>query len=65
MLQQDPSLDWVAAGATPDQRVAASTVVAADERAWAAGRLPVPLTPLIGREMQSPGWSSFWIAIGR
>jgi predicted ATPase len=51
VLQQDPSLDWV-----PPERsrfeVAGPTVEAPTRPRGRRGRLPVPLTPLIGREMQ-------------
>jgi predicted ATPase len=51
VLQQDQSLDWV-----PPERsrpdMAASTVEAPLSARGRSGRLPVPLTRLIGREMQ-------------
>lgn len=51
VLQQDQALDWV-----PPERTrpggAASTVEAPMSSPGRSGRLPVPLTPLIGREVQ-------------
>ena len=54
VLQQDPSLDWAPA-VEPRSEMVTATVQATASPRGRSGRLPVPVTPLIGREMQLAG----------
>ena len=54
VLQQDPSLDWSPPGKPPPANGDAAVVVPAASTPRSTGRLPVPLSPLIGRDAQIP-----------